>query len=130
GAVSVQAQNTTSAIAGKVTTAEGKPIAGASVTVLHVESGSVSTLTTDNEGRYHARGLRTGGPYTVTITKDGVTEKREGVFLQLADTAAVDVKVGAPQKETIVVTGSALSSDKFSPTAMGTQTYIGRTELD
>jgi len=76
GAVSAQAQNTTSAVAGKVTTQDGKPIAGATVSVRHVESGSVSNLTTDAEGRYSQRGLRVGGPYTITITKDGVTETR------------------------------------------------------
>jgi nitrate/nitrite-specific signal transduction histidine kinase len=77
------AQNTTSAIGGRISAADGKPAAGAQVTILHVESGSVSNVVADAEGRYVARGLRAGGPYTITITKNGVTEKREGVFIQL-----------------------------------------------
>jgi Carboxypeptidase regulatory-like domain len=131
GAATAYAQNTTSAVAGKVTSADGKAMAGAVVTILHVESGSVSTLTTDAEGRYIARGLRVGGPYTITIAKDGVTEKREGVYLQLADTASVDVKVGGTQRvEAVVVVGSALASDKFSNTAFGAGTSLSRAEIE
>src|SRR5436190_9793162 len=103
GTVPVQAQTTTSAVSGAVTSQDGKPITNAAVTVLHVESGTVSKVTTDAQGRYHARGLRVGGPYTITITKDGLTETRENVFLQLADTATVDVRLGAARQQTIVV---------------------------
>ena len=56
------AQNTTSAVNGRVAGADGKPLAGAQVTIVHAESGSVSNVTTDAEGRYVARGLRVGGP--------------------------------------------------------------------
>jgi hypothetical protein len=129
GSITVQAQNTTAAVGGRITTAEGKPLAGATVTVLHNESGSVSRITTDADGRYHARGLRVGGPYTITVTTDGINEKREAVFLQLADTTAVDMTVPAPRRETIVVSATSLS-DKFSATAMGAQTNIGRRELE
>ena len=65
------AQNTTAAIGGRVATPDGKPVAGATVVVLHRESGSVSTFTTDADGRYSGRGLRVGGPYRITVTKDG-----------------------------------------------------------
>jgi hypothetical protein len=123
------AQNTTSAIGGRVTSADGKPVAGASVSILHVESGSVSTVTTDAEGRYTARGLRAGGPYTVTISKDGQTDKRDGVVLALAETASVDGRLGAVA-EKIVVTGSGVASDRFNNLAMGAGTSIGRQELD
>src|SRR4051812_27372749 len=84
GTASVQAQNTTSAVGGRVTNPEGRPIQGATVTVVHRDSGSVNTSVTDAEGRYIQRGLRTGGPYAITITKDGATEKRDNVFLKLA----------------------------------------------
>ena len=69
------AQNTTSAVGGRITGTDGKPAGGAQVTILHKDSGSVNTTTTDADGRYSARGLRVGGPYTITITKNGLTEK-------------------------------------------------------
>ena len=132
GTVPVLAQNTTSAVGGRITGTDGKPAGGAQVTILHKDSGSVNTTITDAEGRYSAKGLRVGGPYTITITKDGVTEKREGVYLQLAETASVDAKLGSATQtvETIVVTGQNVGSDKFSPNAMGAGTSIGRAELD
>ena len=122
------AQNTTSAIGGRVSGPDGKPAGGAVVTIVHTESGSVSNVITDAEGRYVARGLRTGGPYTITITKNGVTEKRENVFTQLAETASVDATLGAPM-QSITVTGSAARSEKFSRSNMGAGTNIGATEL-
>ena len=132
GTVPVLAQNTTSAVGGRVTGTDGKPASGAQVTILHTESGSVNTTLTDADGRYASRGLRVGGPYTITITKGGVTEKREGVFLQLAETASIDARLGGATQavDTIVVTGQNLGSDKFSTTAMGAGTSIGRAELD
>jgi hypothetical protein len=128
----VLAQNTTSAVGGRITGVDGKPASGAQVTILHNESGSVTNTVTDAEGRYSARGLRVGGPYTITITKAGVTEKRDGVFLLLADTTSVDAKLGGVTQtvETIVVTGKNAGSDKFSTTAMGAGTSFGRAELD
>ncbi len=127
-ALPAAAQNTTSAIGGRISGADGNPAAGAQVTILHVESGSVSNVTTDAQGRYVARGLRVGGPYTITITQNGVTEKREGVFIALAETAAVDAQLGQAM-QTVTVTGTNVRNDRFSKTAMGTGTNIGPTEL-
>lgn len=123
------AQNTTSAIGGRISAADGKPAAGAQVQIVHTESGSVSNVTTDAEGRYVARGLRVGGPYTIIITKDGVTERREGVFVQLAETAAIDATLGQ-QMQTVTVTGSAARSEIFSNQAMGSVTSISRADLE
>jgi hypothetical protein len=129
GAASAHAQNTTSAVGGRVTSPEGRPVPGATVTVRHVESGSISNITTDAEGRYSARGLRVGGPYTITVVKDGVTETRENVFLQLADTTPVDVRLPSPPRETITVTGSAFA-DPFADRNIGAQTQITRQQID
>jgi hypothetical protein len=121
------AQNTTSAVAGRISGADGQPAAGASVQIIHTESGSVSTVTTDAEGRYAARGLRTGGPYTIIITKNGQTEKREGIFLQLAETATIDATVG--QMQTVNVAGNRARSDIFNRSNMGSGTGISNTQL-
>lgn len=121
------AQNTTSAVSGRVAGADGKPLAGAQVTIVHAESGSVSTVVTDAEGRYAARGLRVGGPYTITMTKNGIVEKFENVYLQLADTTNVDGRLGAPVA-VVQVTGQA-ASNVFNSTNMGSGTNIGRAEL-
>jgi outer membrane receptor protein involved in Fe transport len=122
------AQNTTSAVGGRISSADGSPAAGAQVQIVHVESGSVSTVTTDVQGRYTARGLRTGGPYTIIVTKNGVSEKREGVFLELAETANVDATLGAPIA-TVNVSGNRALNELFNRDAMGTGTTISNQQL-
>jgi len=121
------AQNTTAAVSGRVTGVDGKPVASATVSIRHVESGSVNTTTTDADGRYTARGLRAGGPYTVIVSKGGLTDRTEGLVLQLAETLSLDA-VLAPQSQTVTVTGRGLS-DKFNSSKMGTGTSLGSREL-
>ena len=122
------AQNTTSAISGRISSNNGQPAAGAQVTIVHVESGSASNVTTDAEGRYVARGLRAGGPYTITITKNGETEKREGVYIALAETANVDATLGAAM-QVVSVSSNSVRSQVFNRNNMGAGTNIGPTEL-
>lgn len=127
-AAPVMAQNTTSAIGGTVVGANGQPVAGATVTVLHVESGVVNRLVTDAEGRYTLRGLRVGGPYTVTVSKDGLSEKREGVFLTLAESATLDLALGLPPAQTVTITGAG-GNDRINRASMGAGTNIGSREI-
>ncbi len=123
------AQNTTSALGGRISSTSGQPVSGAEVTIVHTESGSVSRATTDAEGRYIARGLRVGGPYTVTTTKDGKTETREGVYLELAETSNIDIKFAdATELAVIQVTGTR-AAEVFDSKKMGAGTSIGREKL-
>jgi hypothetical protein len=126
-AAPVFAQNTTAGLSGRVTSADGKPVAAATVSITHVESGSTTTTTTDAEGRYAARGLRPGGPYTIVISKGGQTDKQDGVLLALAETLRLDSTLGATT-QSIVVTGRA-ASDKFNRSNMGSGTNISSREL-
>jgi hypothetical protein len=64
------AQETTSTIRGEVTAA-GAPVNNATVTVLHVPSGTVARTTTDSNGNFNLSGLRLGGPFTVTVEAAG-----------------------------------------------------------
>jgi hypothetical protein len=122
------AQNTTSAVGGRISGTDGQPAAGASVQIIHTESGSVSTVTTDAQGRYIARGLRTGGPYTIIVTKSGVSERRENVFLQLAETENVDLAL-APQIQTVNVAGNRARAEIFNRSNMGSVTSISNAQL-
>lgn len=126
------AQNTTSALGGRIVGTDSQPVAGAQVTIVHAPSGTVSNAVTGADGRYSARGLRVGGPYTITIVKDGVTETREGVYLQLAETAAVDATLGEETTTlaAVEVTGSSVASEVFSADSMGATTSVSREQLD
>ncbi len=66
----VSAQETTSTIRGTVT-AGATPVAGATVEIVNVPSGTTSTVTTDANGSFNASGLRVGGPFSVTVRAAG-----------------------------------------------------------
>ena len=119
------AQNTTSAVSGRVANADGVPVASATVEILHRESGTVTRATTGADGRFLVRGLRAGGPYTITVSKGSLVDKREDVQLALAETLALDSVLGSARVE---VTGRLLS-DKLSGTSIGAGTNIGSREL-
>ncbi|UOV09726.1 carboxypeptidase regulatory-like domain-containing protein [Pseudoxanthomonas sp. F37] len=96
------AQSTSAGVGGLVTDNGGQPVAGAEVTITHVESGTVSRATTDASGRYTARGLRVGGPYEILITKAGTgTKTEDNVFLQLNQVSTVNAALGADDATTL-----------------------------
>jgi hypothetical protein len=80
------AQNTSAQMTGRVTTEQGEALAGADVVIVHTPSGTTSRATTDAQGRFNARGLRVGGPYSVTVMRDGYQgETTENLFVNLGD---------------------------------------------
>ncbi|MFN0185202.1 MAG: carboxypeptidase regulatory-like domain-containing protein [Aquabacterium sp.] len=125
-AVPVAAQTTTSSVSGRVSNADGSPAAGATVEVLHVESGSVGRAVADADGRWQLRGLRAGGPYTITVSRGGLTDRRSDVFLALAETTALDSVLGTARVE---VTGR-LDNERFNRASMGSGTNIGSREIN
>ena len=130
-AAPVFAQSTTAGVGGTVLGADGQPVAGAEVTIIHVESGTVSRATTDASGRYNARGLRVGGPYTVKVTKAGAGEDTENnVYLNLNQVSTVNAQLSsAPQTlEAVTIVGSAY--DVFTPDNKGVGTSVGGRKLE
>jgi hypothetical protein len=124
------AQNTTAAIGGQVLGTDGQPVAGAEVTIVHSESGTVSRAVTDANGRYNARGLRVGGPYKVTANKEGTgTQTESDIYLALDQTSQIDIAIGSAELDAIRVTGSA-GPQIFSSDKMGAGTAISRADLD
>jgi len=77
------AQETTSEIRGTVTDQNG-PVASATVTALHVPTGTRYATTTRKDGRYNLPNLRVGGPYQLTISFVGYkTETQDSITLIL-----------------------------------------------
>ena len=125
------AQTTSAGVGGVVTDSTGQPVAGADVIITHVESGTVSRATTDASGRYTARGLRVGGPYAITITKEGTgTRTEEGLYLDLNQVTAVNTQlVDAATLAAVEVTGSA-GLDVFNPDNKGVGTSVSGRQLE
>src|SRR6478752_2998935 len=96
------AQSTSAGLGGRVVGANGQPVAGAEVTIVHTESGTVSKAVTDANGRYSARGLRVGGPYTVTVNQANAgTKSQNNVYLGLDKVSQVDLSLAPQELETI-----------------------------
>jgi hypothetical protein len=125
------AQETSSAMTGKITDASGAAVAGATVDILHVPTGSHKIVTTDASGRFNSKGLRTGGPYEVSVTKAGFDAiKREGVTLKLGEISTVNAAItNESTLAEVVVTASAVS-DSFDPTKMGTSSVVTRDQIE
>ncbi len=119
----VQAQETTAQLNGFVVGADGQPIAGAEVTIVHVPSGTSETTTTSATGQFSATGLRVGGPYRVTAAAEGMQEtavqdlysrlaERTSVTLvaqPIAQLAGVEV-LGASERDVTIGAGSRFGS--------------------
>ena len=105
------AQETTSTIRGTVT-ANGAPVAGASVTITNVANGSVSNATSDQNGVFQATGLLAGGPYTVAVSATGYTSAQvTDINTIVAQTYELPVELateGAESGGDIVITASKL----------------------
>ena len=100
----VSAQETTSAISGQVTNESGAPLAGARITVVHTPSGTTATSASDGTGTFSLRGLRVGGPYTVTVDAPGYPEQViDNIALTVGDTLGLPITLN--QKD-IIVTGN------------------------
>jgi len=128
------AQSTSSGVGGQVFSAEGQPVVGAEVTITHTESGTVNRAITDASGRYAARGLRVGGPYTITITKPGEgTRTEDNVYLNLNQVSTINATLTGDLTtlDTISAVASAnLGGEVFSANKMGTGTNVTRESLE
>jgi hypothetical protein len=128
------AQETSSTISGRVVDASGQPVANATVVIVHEPSGTTKTTTTDANGRYSAQGLRVGGPFDVTVNKEGTPSARQdNVYLSLGADTAVNLTSGAAASAADAtalgaVTVSAVSG-QFSSENKGLATTISQEQL-
>jgi hypothetical protein len=122
------AQVTTSSMSGVITAQNGQPLEGATVSAVHVPSGTQYSTVSRKGGTFALPNMRVGGPYTVTVSYVGyqafsVTD----IFLELG----VDTKLTptlAPQAAALqeVVITSNRSATKNTP---GTSTQITQQQL-
>ena len=121
---------TTSSLGGQVTDNVGEPLPGASIVAEHVPSGTVYGAATDFDGFYRISGMRTGGPYTITISYVGFNEiVKENVFLNLGSTERISVEMAeaATALDEVVLTG--VSSGVFGANKTGTETNISQRQV-
>ncbi|MCK7520145.1 MAG: carboxypeptidase-like regulatory domain-containing protein [Ignavibacteriales bacterium] len=82
---------TTAAMNGIVVDSKGDPLPGANLLAVHTPSGTEYGTTTRVDGKYNLNGLRTGGPYKITVSFVGYkSQVFEGQMLQLGQNAKID----------------------------------------
>ena len=90
------AQVTTSALSGKVTSDKGEELIGVTVVATNVPTGTKRGTGTEPDGRFTIPNLAPGGPYSVTVTYVGFKEQTvTGVFLTLGNTTRLNFVLAA-----------------------------------
>ena len=129
--LTAMAQITTSSMAGKVTLDDqnGEEVIGATVVAVHEPSGTRYTAVTNTSGRFSIQGMRTGGPYEVSVSYIGFQTKTiKGVVLQLGETynLAVWLSEDANELAEVVISGKA---SKFTAEKTGAATNINNAQI-
>ena len=128
--VPAYAQVTTSSLAGQIVDEGGEPLIGVAVVAVHTPSGTQYYATTNENGRYAIQGMRTGGPYEVTMSLIGCqTLVFPDIILSLAETYQQNavLKTATEQlSEALVV---ATASSKFATEKTGAATNISNQQI-
>ena len=122
----IMAQVTTSSMSGKVTLGHegGEEVIGATVQAVHEPSGTRYAAVTNVDGLFSIQGMRTGGPYAVTVSYVGFQPKTlKGIQLQLGETYNLHVWLSEDANELaeVVISGKA---SKFAAEKTGASTNI------
>lgn len=128
-AATVDAQVTTSSMAGKVTDPQGEAVIGATVKAVHQPSGTVYNAVTNVDGRYTIQGMRVGGPYSVTFSYIGYKTRQAGnINLQLGETYNLNTNISEDVNELgeVVVVGR---HSRFSAEKTGATTNISNAQI-
>ena len=123
---SLSAQTTTSSMNGKVTDEKGEALVGATVIAVHTPSGTQYGAITNADGRYNLQGMRTGGPYSLTVSYVGYQSvELTGITLSLGEPRTFDVQLKETQELDAVVVVSTANS-RFNANKTGAASNFTR----
>jgi len=129
----MMAQITTSSVIGSVKNPAGEALVGASVSAVHVPSGTRYATTSRASGQFVIENMRVGGPYTIEISFVGFkTDKQEDIVLKLAEPYLLNVSLETSTSEltTVVVTTAARRNPIMNANRTGAVTNIGRVQIE
>ena len=121
---------TTSSMNGQVLDNNKSALPGASVVAIHIPSGTKYGAATDFDGYYRISGMRSGGPYTITISYVGFNDFiKENAFLQLGQTFRVSTQMveSANALEEVVIT--AQGGGIFNSNKTGSETGVSQRQI-
>lgn len=124
------AQVTSSSMTGTVKDAKGA-LPGASVKATHTPTGTVYSVSTNNDGRFIINNMRVGGPYTIEISFVGYQpEKITDLSLKLGETFSLPITLSenGKQLQEVVVSGS--KSTIMNSKRTGASTTVSKAQLE
>ena len=102
-------------------------VSGATIVAKHTPTGISKVTTAGDSGNFTLSFLPVGGPYEITASAPGYSSERlEGVFLVLSETASISVTLARSAAEELVVTAVAGTG----VIKMGTGTLLNREQMD
>lgn len=87
----VSAQVTSANISGTVHAPDGKPLEGATVTAVHIPSGTTYSIASGKNGFYNFPSVRVGGPFKITVSYTGYDNQEQSeVYTSLGNGTTAD----------------------------------------
>ncbi|MBL3654915.1 TonB-dependent receptor [Fulvivirga sediminis] len=122
---------TTAAINGRVVDANKEPLPGATVVAVHVPTGTKYGAITNVEGYYYFPTVRVGGPYKITSSFVGYSEKiKEGISLALGEKLAVDFVMQDESQTLEEVTITADVDETMNSGRTGATTEVSESTIE
>ncbi|QJR81569.1 TonB-dependent receptor [Alteromonas pelagimontana] len=113
------AQETASAMEGRILSPTGTPAAGTTITVIHVPTGTAREVVVGENGSFALRGLRVGGPYKIVVDSNEFQDTTlNDIYLTLGDAYGLNLQLEDDNAdiEVISVSGSSLAASNFGST--------------
>ncbi len=126
-----RAQETTSEIQGVITD-DRTALNGATITAIHLPTGTRYATTSRKDGLFNLTNVRIGGPYKITVSFVGHKEEtQEDIFLTLGTAYKADFKLIKTEGNLTEVVVTGYRSDKvFSRSRTGSAEVITRQQID
>jgi len=116
---------TTATIAGRVSDAAGRGIAGADIVVTNRATGVSMRSTSRTDGHYEVAGLEVGGPYAVTVRRTGSQPHTQtGFLLSLGQQLRLDVQLAQQTVSLPTVVTVAAQDRRFSRSHTGAESFL------
>ncbi len=121
--------STSSRITGQVTDGNGGALPGATVLAVHTPTGFEYGTVTNVEGLFTLNNVNVGGPYEITITFVGFSERKlSDIYLSLGQTETLDISLeeSTIELESIVVSTGGL----FDGNRTGSETKVTSDDIN
>lgn len=122
---------TTAGMTGRVTGADGGPVAGVRIELRRDETGGVFATTTDEAGRFNLSNLRPGGTYTLEASRIGFqTVSRGGLTLSIGQRLVLDIQLTEAAVPLPELSIRVQADPEFDPSRTGPVTVVDRMTLE